>query len=73
MKTYYIAAAYDCGGKYIASVFACSENDNLVSLIGKTIISANICPTKAKAYEVANLWNEGFKRDGIYHDITKYI
>lgn len=57
---------YDPG--YYADVIRCSENDNLLpklDCIGG-LIHANICPTKKRAEEVAEFWNNSYKANGTY-------
>lgn len=53
---------------YYAFVVRCSENDNLLhklDCIGG-LIHANICPTKKRAEEVAEFWNNSYKANGTY-------
>lgn len=53
---------------YYADVIRCSENDNLLhslDCIGG-IIHANILPTKKRAEEVAQYWNDCYKANGTY-------
>lgn len=53
---------------YYAFVIRCSENDNLLhslDCIGG-IIHANILPTKKRAEEVAQHWNDCYKANGTY-------
>lgn len=57
---------YDPG--YYADVICCSENDNLLhslDCIGG-IIHVNILPTKKRAEEVAQYWNDCYKANGTY-------
>lgn len=51
-----------------ASYFCVSENDNLLAKLNSWygIQYANICPTKKRAEEIVNIWNEGYKKNGTY-------
>lgn len=53
---------------YCAFVVRCSENDNLLHKLGCIggLIHANICPTKKRAEEVAEFWNNSYKANGTY-------
>lgn len=51
-----------------AFVWSASESDNLVSVLEHIggLKTANLCPTKKRAKEIADAWNESFKRNGTY-------
>lgn len=53
---------------YYAFVVRCSENDNLLhklDCIGG-LVHANICPTKKRAAEVVQHWNDCYRKNGTY-------
>ena len=53
---------------YYAYVVRCGESDNIKAVLDRIggLRTANIYPSKRVAGEVVNLWNEGFKREGVY-------
>ena len=81
MKNFYIVFAVDgnrapalykgiagTNKKYFADVMCVSDLDNLAArleCIGG-LLSANICSTKKQAREIADAWNEGYKKNGTY-------
>lgn len=67
MKNSYIAVSVNENEKNYAYVIKVSESDNLLcKLTIKGIDSAHICDTKKKAGEVADFWNECYKKNGTY-------
>lgn len=53
---------------YYAGVLIVGENDNLMSRFAgiKGLRTVQIIPTKKKAKEIANMWNNEYKRNGEY-------
>ena len=67
MKNFYIAVSIKENNKYFAFVIKVSEHENLKNkLDDPRITHANIYPTKNKAEEVANFWNECYKNNNTY-------
>lgn len=58
----------ECDPGYYADVIRCAESDNLASVLDHIggLVSANICPTKKRAREVADYWNRRFMKNGTY-------
>ena len=54
--------------KYFAFTVTVSESENLVSVFEryKGLITVNFTETKKRAKEIADLWNESFKKNGTY-------
>ena len=54
--------------KYFADVMRVSELDNLTAKLEGIggLMHANICSTKKRAREIADAWNEGYKKNGTY-------
>lgn len=68
MKNFYIVASVKENNKYYAYVIKVSENNNLMpKLCNKNIQHANICPTRKKAYSIADLWNTCYKENNEYY------
>ena len=66
-KSIYIAANFTVDGKHYASVIRTAEYRNLlVDIDVKNIVSADICPSKKKAEELAEFWNECYRKNGTY-------
>jgi hypothetical protein len=68
-KYYYLAITIEpIKGKYFSYVERISENENLVWVINRInhITTADIMPTKKKAYETVDLWNEAYKKNGTF-------
>lgn len=62
MKYAWAVCDVEADGKYYAYPIRISVADNLLSkLTIKGIKVANLCETKAKAKEIANMWNENHK------------
>lgn len=53
---------------YYAYVLTTNENLNLVSELKaiRGLVSANVYPTKKRAREMVEFWNQCFKRNGTY-------
>lgn len=67
MKYFYIAVQIKENEKFYAFVQKVHTGYNLTTLSNiPNIASANILPTKKRAYEVADYWNACFKRNGTY-------
>jgi hypothetical protein len=68
MKNFYILATEKQGTKYNAFVFRYYQNYNLLSVLKQypNIITANIYDSKAKAEEIAQEYNNGYKKNGNY-------
>lgn len=54
--------------RYYAGALIVSENDNLMSRFAgiNGLFHTQIIPTKKKAKEIANMWNNEYKRNGEY-------
>ena len=62
MKYMWAVCDVETDGKYYAYPIRISVEDNLLSKLNiKGIKVANLCETKAKAKETANMWNETHK------------
>ena len=67
MKNYYIAVQIKEDDKFYAYAVKVNTMDNLLSKLEiNNIEVANLCDTKKKAEELANLWNESFKNNKTY-------
>ncbi len=67
MKYFYIAVQIAENGKFYAYVIRISEHDNLYSKLNMPgIVAANICPTRKRAREIAQFWNDCSRRNGNY-------
>lgn len=68
MKYFYYAVNTEDNGKIYAFVIKASINENLKTLFSgyKNLISINACPTKKRAEELANFWNDCYKTNGTY-------
>lgn len=72
MKKTYIAVQLKKGEKWQAFVIDVNESTNLIAKFNKgwgngvEIFNASICSTKKRAFELAELWNEGFKKSNRY-------
>lgn len=68
MKNFYIAGTRKTNlGKYYAVVLKVGDCENIVSrLEAERLLYAHICPTKRKAEELADFWNESYKKNGSY-------
>lgn len=55
-------------GKYYAYVERISDGDDLVWVINRInhVLHVNIMPTKKKANEVVDCWNNSYRRNGTY-------
>lgn len=53
---------------YYAYVTKCTDSDNLLSVLNTIdgLVHANIFPTRKKAAEVVQLWNDSYKANGTY-------
>lgn len=59
MKYVWAVCDVEADGKYYAYPIRISVADNLLSKLNiKGIKVANLCETKVKAKEIANMWNE---------------
>jgi len=66
-KTLYIVATgKNSAGKLWAFVMTMSASTNLINAFPDTTITANVCNTKKKAYEIMDFWNDCFKKNGTY-------
>ena len=68
MKNYYFVINTSENGKNFASVAKASAHENVLSVFDRipNIITANICPTKKYAEDLAAYWNECYKKNGTY-------
>lgn len=68
MKNYYFAVTVTEDGKNCAYVIKASESENLLCVFQrvKNATAINLFPTKKKAAEIADYWNECFKNNGTY-------
>lgn len=82
MKNYYFAINCDYTGnpdlftgdthdnerRLFADVLTVPESDNLLSAFSRIggLISVNSCPTKKAAKELADFWNDCYKKNGTY-------
>ena len=68
-KYYYLAIAIEpIKGKYFSYVLRVSDRTELASELNgiNHLLHANIMPTKKKAYETVDLWNEAYKKNGTF-------
>lgn len=68
MKNFYYAVNTQENGKIYAFVVKADINDNLKYLFSgyKNLTSINACPTKKRAEELCEFWNECYKANGTY-------
>lgn len=67
MKNYYIVVTIEQDGKYFSYVVKHPENYNLLATLTiKNITGASLFPTKKKAVEIADFWNDCYKKNGTY-------
>ena len=66
MKNFYYAATREQNGKNYAFVIKASAGDNLLSVFARygENLAVNACPTKKEAEELADFWNECYKKNG---------
>lgn len=68
-KYYYLAITIEpIKGKYFSYVERISDCENLVCVLNgiKHILTATIMPTKKKANEVVDYWNDGYRKNGTF-------
>ena len=68
-KYYYLAITIEpIKNRYFSYVERISDAENLVWVINRTnhILHANIMPTKKKAKEVVDHWNECYRKNGTF-------
>lgn len=65
-KHFYITFFAQLNGKYWAGTMTVSSDDNIMNISQKIagMQAANLCATKKAAEELADYWNECFKRNG---------
>lgn len=68
MRKTYLAVTESENGKNFSYVIGIGENENVFSALSryKNLESGHIFPTKKKAQEVADFWNECYKNNGTY-------
>ena len=66
MKNFYITFSAQLDGKYWAGTMTVSSNDNIMNISQRIagMQTANLCTTRKAAEELADYWNECFKRNG---------
>ena len=64
-NTHYVITV-ETDGKYYASAITINNCNNLVGILQKNVKSMNACDSLKAAKEVAEEWNKGYKRDGIF-------
>ena len=67
-ETHFDGAHERAGAGYYSCVIKVSENDNLASVLTRIggLKHASIMPSKARAAEAANYWNDCYKANGTY-------
>lgn len=67
-KYYYLAITIEpIKGKYYAYVEKVSDSTNLMNCLSRNhILHANIMPTKKKAHETVDFWNESYRKNGTF-------
>lgn len=71
-KRFYIAATvqdtFEGKTGYYAFIIPVSEADNLQAVLSrhKGLLHTNIMPTKKRATEIVQFWNECYKNNGTY-------
>lgn len=71
-KRFYIAATtkgtIEGKEKYYAHIIPVTENENLQSVLDgyKGLLHTNIMPTKKRAMEIVQFWNDCYKNNGTY-------
>ena len=65
-KHFYITFFAQLNGKYWAGTMTVSSDDNIMNISQKIagMQAANLCATRKAAEELADYWNECFKRNG---------
>ena len=53
---------------YYSYIIPVTEDQNIKSVLDAVggLVSANFCSTRKRAAEVVNIWNEGYKTEGLY-------
>lgn len=65
MKNFYFVVIIKENGKYLNYVEKATDSDNLLSKFKiKNCVGVNIFPTKKKAEEIADFWNDCAKKNG---------
>ena len=71
-KKYFIAVCCKNCGKQWAYVMTINGNENLIGIFdgypsrSTAILSANICDSKKEAFRIIDMWNNEFKKAGVY-------
>ena len=68
MKHFYLAVQIEENGKWFACDQAVAENENLLSVLNriKGVKAANLCQTRKQAQELAEVWNDCARKNGVY-------
>lgn len=66
MKTFYIAFSAQVNGKNYAGTLTKTEQENIAFLSAQipNLTAAHICDSRKKAEEMAEFWNDCFKKNG---------
>lgn len=71
MKKHYFAVVEEYEGHYFAYAMGASDADNLLALFARqagiaTLVAAHAYGSKKRAKEIAEVWNESFRKNGTY-------
>lgn len=71
MKKHYFAVTEEYEGHYFAYAMGASDADNLLALFARqagiaTLVAAHACGSRKQAEEIAEGWNESFRKNGTY-------
>lgn len=68
MKNFYLAATVKKDGMYYSHIIIVGESDNLLSVLKRygNLRNAIICPTKKRAVELVNIWNDSYRNNGTH-------
>ena len=66
-KNHFLVVCYKNAGKEWAAVITVRGSENIAWFLDDPrILTANICDSKKEAFRIANLWNDEFKKAGIF-------
>lgn len=66
-RNFYAAVSIAMDGKEYATVWRFSESENIAATLNKNHFTfVALCPTKKKAAETADFWNDCYRANGAY-------
>ena len=72
MKSFYFVFSATLDGKNYAGTINKTSQDNILCLYQQipNLTAVHICESKEKAEEIADMWNESFKKNGTVDSLT---